>query len=177
MYSTFDVANFRVPAQGGIPFPSEGNIFLSGGIVAFDVVNGSTVRNNTVANAGFGVFVSNGDIITPPVEPPSNPDGSKFTGNRLNDNFVGLFIAGSDNVFYGNRARTNVAGIVVVEGENNLFHANDARFNHEIDCDDETTGTGDADTANWWTNEAEGRYNFGEYNDPEEICIPTFFPF
>ncbi len=177
VYSTFDTALIlTLNAQGGIPVPSpETGIFLNGGIALQSVADGSTVRNNIVSNAGIGLAVF--DDIPLPAEPDDNPQGSKFTGNRLNDSFVGVMVGADDGVYYGNKSRTNFAGIVVVEGSNNLFQANDARFNIFIDCEDDTSGAGDAGTANWWTNESEGRYNFGEYNDPEEICIPTFSPF
>lgn len=179
VYSTFDQSLLiGLPVQGGIPGPGpDTSIFLSGGIAMLDVADGSTARNNTVSNVGFGLLVANGGISgVTAAEPADNPNGSKFTGNRLYDSFFGLAVAGDDNVFYGNRARTNFAGTFVIAGQNNLFHANDFRFNMEIDCFDGTTGTGDAGTANLWTNGSAGRYNFGQYNQPEEICIPTLNP-
>ena len=177
VYSTFDIAVVAsLNAQGGVPIPGPTTgVFLAGGISLMGASPDSTVRNNTVANAGFALSVFDTGIIT--AEPDDNPDGVTVTGNRLHDSFFGLLVVADDGVYYGNKARTNFAGILVGEGEDNLFQANDARFNLEGDCIDQTTGSGDAGTANWWTNEAEGRYNFGESNDPEEICIETFFSF
>jgi hypothetical protein len=171
VYSTFDVALFG-PVLG-VPGPG-GPAVLGTGIVLFQADPDSTVRNNTVTNTEFGIFVEDGFFLQVD-EPADNPDGVQVTGNRSNDNVVGLFVVGSDGVYYANRARTNFAGIVVEAGEDNLFQANDARFNLGIDCLDETTGTGDSGTANWWTNETAGRYNLGENDSPDGICIPTFF--
>jgi hypothetical protein len=174
VYSTFDISTSNLPlAQTGIPSPgAESSIFLAGGISLMGASPDSTVRNNTVSNTGFAVSVFGNELV--PAEPDDNPDGVTVTGNRVHDSFFGFLVVADDGVYYGNRARTNVAGAYVPQGENNLFHANDFRFNLDIDCLDQTTGSGDAGTANWWTNETEDRYNLGENDSPDGICIPTF---
>jgi len=62
---------------------------------------------------------------------------------------------------------------ILVDGENNYLLNNDARYNFEVDCADDTGpgGPGTEGTYNTWEN------NFGFNNNPEEICIDTGGPF
>lgn len=93
------------------------------------------------------------------------------TFNRANEGYAGIVVNGDNNYIYANRARLNLLGLGTFEGSDNEFIENDARYNFAVDCWDETTGTGDEGTANTWDT------NFGNNNDPPDLCIDTGSPF
>ena len=147
---------------------------LGVGIGMLDPAPGSRVRNNTVTNTFFAVGTLQEFGGPPTVELPPAPDGVQFTGNRINENILGFFLAGSNNVFYGNRAHLNAINIFVLAGANNEFSSNDFRYHIDVDgdsadCVDETSGGGDEGTANWW-----GDTNWGYDNYPSNICTAPF---
>lgn len=96
------------------------------------------VRNNTVRNfAGSGIAIA-----------PNSLTNSQITGNTSNKN--------------------TTDGILIDAGGNsgNAIRGNDAHNNGHFDCEDGTTGTGTAHTANTWQN------NNGKTSSPAGLCTP-----
>jgi parallel beta-helix repeat protein len=155
--------------------------FLGVGVGMFETAPGSKIRNNRIENVGFGVAM--GEVFLPvgaqsssnasaaKANLPPAPGGTQVTGNRVNSSFFGMFVSSSSNVFYGNRAHMNFAGMLVVDGADNVFDSNDFRYNLDGDCMDETSGSGTLDTANNWD-----APNLGNYNTPDGLCFATFSP-
>lgn len=152
---------------------------LGVGIGMIDPAPGSRVRNNTVTNTFFGVGALQEFISAPPVKAgvqlPAAPDGVAFTGNRVNENVLGFFLLGDDNVFYGNRAHLNMVNMYMFEGSNNTFSHNDFRYNIGVgeyaDCVDESSGAADYGTANWW---GDPSTNWGYDSYPSGICTAPY---
>jgi len=164
VYSTFNLSTCSISCD----------VFLGVGVGMFETMPGSIVRNNRVD--GTFIAMSIGDPTIVPVAAkssaqasslPKAPDGTQVTGNRLTENFFGLTVTTSDNVFYGNRAHLNFAGAIVGDpAADNIFDSNDFSLNFEGDCVDDTTGSGTLNTANNWD-----APNFGENNTPDGLCI------
>lgn len=141
------------PATAGVSTPRLGEgIFL-----AFNQPS-ARVRTNRISNVNSGIDVH---FLT----------GAEITGNRiLNSDATGmnLLSLGGDSLVQGNVVRGSGQQGVLVSGTLNLgaqFLNNDFRFNTGLDCDDDTTGSGTAGTANTWTND------LGLTDDPDGICI------
>jgi hypothetical protein len=115
---------------------------------------------------------------------PCQGNGISIQGGRANirhNTIDGMFYGielttdGTNGPWFANVANNRVmnsnlyrAGIKVwsgVAGAN--IHDNDASGNDGLACDDDTTGTGTASTANTWTN------NVGPNDDPDGICSAT----
>lgn len=139
------------------------SISLSDGIRLLAAHADSRVRGNTVTGAQQGISVGGGIIVLPPVQ-ASSTAGVEINGNTLTGNGAGLEVASDENDVHHNESHNNAAGIVVVNGESNLIHDNDARNNHEVDCYDNTSGGGTSGTANWWTD------NLGNTSSPSGLC-------
>jgi hypothetical protein len=163
VFSTFDIALLE---GGGAALP------LGGGIIFQQAAPGSRITENVVTQVFVGIGVDPDLGIGTPIRPtgvePST--GIDITFNRAVEGFAGFLIDSDNNYVYANRARLNVIfGIATFVGEGNLFLQNDARYNAFFgggyDCDDETTGTGTANTANTWTD------NIGNSDNPDGICL------
>lgn len=144
---------------------------LGVGIGMLSPAPGSMVRNNTVTNTFFGLGQIDSEVA-PALQGtlPSAPNGTQYTGNRANENFVGFFLAGYENVYYGNRAHLNQANVWVVGGSDNSFMSNDFRYSFDAaDCIDQTSGSGTSGTANYWDGT-----NWGYDNSPSDICTAPF---
>jgi hypothetical protein len=168
-YNTvFSTLDFALLFDGGEGIP------LAGGIIFFGAAPGSLITENQVDQVFIGIAVDPvGLTLARPTGVSASPGGVEITFNRTNEGFFGIIIGGDDNYLYANRARLNAGGIGIFDGANNQFINNDARYNLEVDCYDETgggTGSGTAGTDNTWED------NFGNNNEPEEICIDTGFP-
>lgn len=168
-YNTvFSTLDFALLLDGGEGIP------LFGGIVFFDVAPGSLITENQVGQVFIGIgVIPEGIPLVQATGVPAAPNGVEITFNRTNEGYLGIVVGSDDNYLYANRARLNIGGIGVFEGADNQFINNDARYNFEVDCYDETgpSGTGTAGTDNTWED------NYGNNNQPQEICIETGGPF
>ncbi|MEP7360354.1 MAG: hypothetical protein ABI744_02130 [Chloroflexota bacterium] len=147
--------------------------FLFGGIFLTGATAGSRVRSNIIDNVFAGMSVSDNGLLLPGIEPvPSAPDGVAVSGNRVSEGFFSILVDSSDGYYYANRAHLNFLGVIVgPDSANNTFERNDFRYNVEIDCADESIGTGTAGTANDW---GDPLTNLGFNDDPDGICVPYF---
>ena len=147
--------------------------FLFGGIFLTEAADGSMVRSNIIDNVYAGLAVSDEPFIFPGVQPkPSAPDGVAVSGNRVSEGFYSVMVDASDGYYYANRAHLNFLGAIVSpNATGNTFDRNDFRYNVEIDCADDSTGTGTAGTANDW---GDPLTNLGFNDDPDGICVPYF---
>jgi hypothetical protein len=168
VYSTFDFATCEI----------ECDAFLGFGVLMIETDPGSKARNNRVNNTAIGMVIGFPELgpigakASAKANLPPAPNGTQVTGNRTNETFVGMMVNSSNNVLYGNRSHLNIFGVVVLEeAADNVFDSNDFRYNLAYDCDDESTGTGTLNTANNWD-----APNFGEYNNPDGLCIETGLP-
>jgi len=133
--------------------------------------DGSKLRSNEVDNTFAGIVVTDtGDVPIPVQWKPTAPDGVAVSGNRVSETVFSFEVAASDGYYYANRAHLNIFGMFVADGENNTFDHNDFRYNAEIDCLDETTGSGSYGTANTWMDP-----NLGFSDEPDGICLPFGF--
>ena len=164
VYSTFDLSTCEISCE----------VFLGIGVGMFDTAPGSIVRNNRVDGTFVAMSIGEPDIATVAAQTslkanslPKAPAGAQVTGNRLTENYVGLNVTSSNNEFYGNRSHLNLLGTIVDEpASDNVFELNDFNFNLGGDCMDATTGTGTDGTANNWD-----ALNFGNNNDPSDLCV------
>jgi parallel beta-helix repeat protein len=124
----------------------------------------SRVRGNNVYGVHQAIVIGSG-ISLPPVVPNLVTSGVEIKNNNVHTSQVGISLESGDdaNDVHDNRSHGNDAGIVVHSSDNQIYD-NDFRFNEEIDCFDNTSGSGTADTANWWTD------NLGNINTPSGIC-------
>lgn len=136
-------------------------IFMSAGFFSGAVVQRIDIVGNTIARSGgSGIRVStdvDDVVITDNVIRDSTQAGINVTSsaagavrvfeNRANNN-------GTDGIFFG--ASTN----------GNTINDNIARSNGDFDCEDDSTGSGTAGTANTWIK------NEGVTSDPPGLCVP-----
>jgi len=104
-------------------------------------------------------------IVVGTVAPTAATAGPEIRNNTVTDSFIGFALAveGANHV-HGNDAHLNFAGILVIDSSANVIHDNDFRGNLEVDCFDETIGTGTAGTDNNWSD------NLGNSNSPIGLC-------
>ena len=157
----FSTLDFDLPEFIQVP------LFM--GIATLFADQGSRVSQNVVTQVYAGIAIDPFLEVGPPVVRPTGASGSSnldVTFNRANEGFYGIVVDGTNNYVYANRTRLNVLGLISFEGSNNLFDENDSRFNWDLDCLDDTLGTGTAGTANTWVN------NVGNTDVPDGICEP-----
>lgn len=144
--------------------------------------SGFRVLNNTVnASLGSGVYFNGASSIT---VQGNRIYRSGFSGIRIADGVSGAFInrntangsgdqgisvsstvPGAANVRYNVTNYNNGDGILFASGtRSNVIRYNNARYNGEFDCQDGSTGSGTAGTANIWT------ANKGITSSPAGLC-------
>jgi hypothetical protein len=135
------------------------------GIATLLAADGSRVAQNVVTQSYAGIAIDPDVVVSAGVRPTGVELGSMdVTFNRANEGYYGIIVDGIGNYVYANRTRLNVLGLVTGEGFENWFNENDSRYNFELDCLDDTSGTGTAGTANTWTD------NIGYDDFPDGIC-------
>ena len=139
--------------------------FLVSGIHLVGADGDSRVRGNTVSGAYEGIVLGPAVIVVGTVAPTAATAGPEIRNNTVTDSFIGFALAveGANHV-HGNDAHLNFAGILVIDSSANVIHDNDFRGNLEVDCFDETIGTGTAGTDNNWSD------NLGNSNSPIGLC-------
>ena len=137
------------------------------GIATLFSAEGSRVAQNVVTQSYAGIAIDPlGDITAASVRPAGIPTGSSdITFNRANEGYYGIVVDGAGHYVYANRTRLNVLGLSTFEGFDNTFNENDSRYNFDLDCLDDTIGSGTDGTANTWTD------NVGYDDVPDEICF------
>ena len=154
--------------------------------VFFAAYSGSGYRviNNTVAlTNGSGIYFANAIGIT---VQQNRITGSSFSGIRLSDGVTAATIVGniangsgdqgisvSSTVPGAANVRSNTTnnnkgdGILFAAGtRSNIIRFNKASGNGNYDCQDLSSGSGTAHTANFW------RYNTGATSNPAGLCKP-----
>jgi hypothetical protein len=135
------------------------------GIATLLADDGSRVSQNVVTQSYAGIAIDPDVVVTAGVRPTGFELGSMdVTFNRANEGYYGIIVDGIGNYVYANRTRLNGFGLVTEEGFDNWFNENDSRYNFDLDCLDDTSGTGTAGTANTWTD------NVGYDDFPDGIC-------
>ena len=117
---------------------------------------GEYPRGIEIQNFGTeGADINNVDVVDNEI----HPDKRGFFG-------VGINVSSGDggNTFlYGNEVKKAEVG-VSVQSPGNILTKNEVEESGTLDCEDGTTDTGTAGTANTWI------YNTGKHNDPHGIC-------
>jgi parallel beta-helix repeat protein len=147
------------------------------GILLFNVSGAEAVENNSVLqNHSNGIAVDStsaaGVKVTGNTVKGNGGDGiglnttSNITlaANTLSGNAVGIHLVGSSsNKFIGNVAENNKGDGILVDAKSagNIFKDNTALNNGVFDAEDDSTGTGTAGTANFWTGNVEKKDNRG----------------
>jgi hypothetical protein len=93
--------------------------------------------------------------------------GTRIEHNKVFDNDVGVNLFDQDQALFAHNSsdKNTFDGLFADEdSRDNLFKENSAFDNGEFDCDDVSTGTGTAGTANRWIG------NRGETDNPDGIC-------
>jgi len=144
---------------------------LVAGIGTIGAAEGSRVSQNVVTQVYFGIAIEPFSITVGGATPAArNTGGAPTSGNidvtynRANEGIFGILVDGFQNYVYANRTRLNELGLATFNGVENYFNENDSRFNFDLDCLDDTSGTGTAGTANWWD------FNVGWDDSPDGIC-------
>ena len=116
------------------------------------------VVSNRVFRASVNIFVGQALL------PAAPAIGVTARTNTAQSGYYGIVVTGAWNLVEGNQARTNVVGIHAASAStDNLIRSNDARYNHDVDCDDDTADEV-ADVANTWSD------NRAFVDDPVGIC-------
>jgi len=156
---------------------------VSVGILPYGAANGTTVRNNSVDSNDVGVYalLTGGMRITGNKATNSPWDGIDLdsqSGALVQNNSAvgnqeigfGLFSV-SSSVLYLNNAKNNGSdarpggGLYVDSGSSgNTMRSNRASGNYPYDCEDDSSGSGTAHTANTWAG------NQGNSSLPAGIC-------
>ena len=129
---------------------------LSVGIATFEAEGIVTIRHNLIRRVSTGMYMQS--------------IGIRINRNTVRKASVGLDIGfgGGSNSVVGNELYGAVDGIHVYQTGDNVFRDNTASADSgNYACDDETTGSGTAGTANTWTN------NTGALDYPDGICDPA----
>jgi parallel beta-helix repeat protein len=81
-------------------------------------------------------------------------DGTTVTNNKVTGRYYGIRIQGADTtgfISHNTVTSSSQVGIYVEAGSHNLISRNNVKLSATLACQDDTTGTGTAGTANKWT--------------------------
>lgn len=144
------------PGRG--PLSGGGRTFLQSGIM----VTGDA-EHIVSGNRTFRSFLNIG--LEGEVGPAGSSGGADVEGNVAQSGYYGIAVGGTDARISGNQTSSNLVGIKAWEwSSGNQITGNDARYNYEVDCDDDTAGSA-AEVANTWAD------NQALTDEPSGICI------
>lgn len=156
--SSADGVFFAAYAGSGFRVINNTVALSNGSGIYFTGASGVTVQKNRVYNSGFsGIRISDG------------VSGATILGNTSNGNgdqgiSVSSTVPGAANVRY-NTATNKGDGILFASGtRSNVIRFNKSSGNGSFDCEDQSTGSGTARTANFWSNDT------GVTSSPRGLC-------
>lgn len=133
----------------------------SGSGIFFANASGITVQKNKISDSAFSGIRMSGGVST------ANVIGNTASGNGDQGISVSSMTPGGVNVRSNTTTANNGDGILFAAGTTgNVIRSNKSSSNGNFDCEDNSTGTGTAGTANSWLS------NTGVTSDPARLCTP-----
>jgi hypothetical protein len=143
--------------------PAGSAIFIGGGVTP------ATIDSNVLrggAQSSNGISIRSDAGVTPLPNPNVTVSANNIRSFPLNG--VRLGTGATSDIVSGNQSVGNTqAGIHALDGATNNTIQNNFMRNNNPDCQDDTTGTATAGTANTWVN------NDGKTSVPPGLCQPA----